>query len=398
MLQRPHYATKMVRDSYKLVKFDEFSTLMLKGFSAVSINTNPRPSIGFGLLAPKQIQVTNLSEQVESDLPKKKAKNNRTQYHNVVFNSTMKDSSNFDMKVNDELFRAKYKQMLYTCEEDFPERASLFEFFRKYTVSDNERKEIWRIRIGNSLRITREQYVSLKGRRKAGEVNKATNKLIVDDLNRTLPNYKEVPVGEQMYSAVQELLALWHLYRPDIGYVQGMSFLMVMLYYYYEDFQCFVLFSNLVLTKPLLFACYNFDMDLIMGYKGVFNRKIERKCPKVKATLDAFCINTETFILDWMFTIFTRSFSIQTARVFWDIFLLFGDYYLMRIAYAIFGLLKKELSNSKNMEDGLKFIRSRTGSLKLSELVAYTLREVKDPTEIRAIILSQVLKAKQAAQ
>lgn len=388
----------MVKDSYKLVKFDEFSTLMLKGFSFTRLGELPQLKVGFKLIAPKAPQSTNLSEQIEDEPVKKRTKNNRTQYHNVVFNSSMKDSSNFDMKINDELFRSKYSHMINTSEEDFPERASLFDFFKKFTVSDNERKRIWRVRIGNSLRITRELYASLKGRRKAGELGKATNKLIVDDLNRTLPNYKDFPVGEQMYAAVQELLGLWHLYRPEIGYVQGMSFLMVMLYYYFEEFECFTLFANLILTKPLLFACYNFDMDMIMGYKGIFNRKIERKCPKVKTMLDAFCINTETFILDWMFTIFTRSFSIQTARVFWDIFLLFGDYYLMRIAYSIFGLLKKELSNSKNMEDGLKFIRSRTGSLKLSELVAYTLREVKDPTEIRAIILSQVLKAKQSSQ
>lgn len=122
-----------------------------------------------------------------------------------------------------------------------------------------------------------------------------------------------------------------------------------------------------------------------MIYKRLFNRKIERKCPKVKQMLDAFMINTETFILDWMYTIYTRSFNTKVARVFWDIYLLFGDYYLIRVAYAIFALLKKELSDKANMEDGLRYIRSKTGTLKLSSLVKHTLREVKTVAEVNKI-------------
>lgn len=88
-------------------------------------------------------------------------------------------------------------------------------------------------------------------------------------------------------------------------------------------------------------------------------------------------INTETFILDWVFTIYTRTFSIKAARVLWDMFLVFGEYYLLRVAYAIFKLLRKDLVVKKNIEDGLKFIRSRTNTLKLSEIVKLSLRENK---------------------
>ena len=201
-------------------------------------------------------------------------------------------------------------------------------------------------------------------------------------MKRTLPNYKNYPIGEQMYLSIEALLQMFYIYRPDIGYIQGMSFLIVMLFYYYEEIECFVLFCNLILTKKLLHSCYTFDMKALDIYKSIFNDKINRKCPKVKKVLDEFGINTETFILDWLFTLYTRSFNVRLARVFWDIYLVFGDYYLIRIAYSIFSLLKKQLENKDNMEDGLKFIRSQTGSLKLDKIIKHTLRERKTHSDV----------------
>jgi len=52
----------------------------------------------------------------------------------------------------------------------------------------------------------------------------------------------------------------------------------------------------------------------------------------------------------------------------------------------VFVLLKKDLSNRENMEDGLKFIRSRTSNLKLSQLVKVALRENKPPAEVNKIL------------
>lgn len=125
----------------------------------------------------------------------------------------------------------------------------------------------------------------------------------------------------------------------------------------------------------------------------MFNDKIQRKCPNVDKMLKEFHISTEAFILDWMFTVYSRSFNLKLARVFWDIFLLFGEYYVIRVAYAIFATLKKELANKANMENGLKFIRAQTGQLKLSNLVKITLREAKTAQEIEKIYAD--IRAKQ---
>lgn len=127
-------------------------------------------------------------------------------------------------------------------------------------------------------------------------------------------------------------------------------------------------------------------------YKSLFNSKLTRKIPKVKEILDKYMIATDAFLIDWMFTVFSKCFSVNVTRVLWDIYFLFGDYYFIRIAYSIFGCLKNELQVGKNLEDGFRYIRSQASELKLSKILDYTLREVKTVPEIHTILQNQKKK------
>ena len=63
------------------------------------------------------------------------------------------DGKNFNMDINDDLYTKKYKQMISSYEDDFPERNDLFYFFTHFTISDKERIGLWKVRIGNALKI-----------------------------------------------------------------------------------------------------------------------------------------------------------------------------------------------------------------------------------------------------
>lgn len=117
--------------------------------------------------------------------------------------------------------------------------------------------------------------------------------------------------------------------------------------------------------------------------KKIFDEKLKSNCPTVLKSFDDLGVSTEVFILDWVFTAFTRAFSLKTARVFWDIWLVFGDYYLLRLAYSIFTLMRYELSEATNMKNGLHFIRQKTTGLQLTELLKIALREHKSPADFR---------------
>ena len=64
----------------------------------------------------------------------------------------------------------------------------------------------------------------------AGEVGREdTVALIGVDLNRTFPSLGIFQSGGPLYEPLREVLMAYACYRPDIGYMQGMSFLAAML-------------------------------------------------------------------------------------------------------------------------------------------------------------------------
>ena len=183
----------------------------------------------------------------------------------IIFSGSMNDINGelFDLAPNDERFFKEVNPLLLDENLAKSSRETILKFFKSSTISENLRKGLWKSMIGNSLGITSELYDILKHRLKEHGLKSSIEKLIVADLNRTLPQYQGCSSGLSMFEGVKTLLSLWHIYRPDVGYVQGMSYLMVMLYYYFEDYECFVYFANLILTKHIILQSYTFNMPFV---------------------------------------------------------------------------------------------------------------------------------------
>ena len=85
----------------------------------------------------------------------------------------------------------------------------------------------------------------------------ATVRLIDEDLNRTFVHLGYFSPGEPMYYKIKDILLAYAFYRPDLGYVQGMSFLAGMLALHIPDtYLCFQCLANL-LGSEHLYAFYS---------------------------------------------------------------------------------------------------------------------------------------------
>jgi len=62
------------------------------------------------------------------------------------------------------------------------------EFYRCYTLTDNERKELWKRKIGNKLEISRELYLGLLSRLGTEKFLSSVNRTITKDLMRDIPD------------------------------------------------------------------------------------------------------------------------------------------------------------------------------------------------------------------
>lgn len=282
-MDRVRLTFKILRDSAKHAKLSDISSshiLTHGAFCTLEVKTTKSSDLEVVIvnLSNKLKGIQILPDSIGSESSKKafftKAEwlashmYDKNEITDIVFGTATDVSCDkFDLPVNDELYLYKVKEVLrpQNEEENSSERETLMWFFKANTISDSERKKLWKTKIGNPLGITSEQFEILKYRLTRDGIKKSVDKLICDDLNRTLPDYREYEAGESMYENVKLLLSLWQVYRPDIGYVQGMSYLMVMLFYYFEGYECFTLFANLILTKDIMYRSFSFNLDYVVA-------------------------------------------------------------------------------------------------------------------------------------
>ena len=74
------------------------------------------------------------------------------------------------------------------------------------------------------------------------------------------------------------ILHAYACYRPDIGYVQGMSYIAAMVVYYMDEFSAFKCLAN-ILARRMSFDFYQLDNSLIDEYTETFNFFFELRLP-----------------------------------------------------------------------------------------------------------------------
>ena len=72
--------------------------------------------------------------------------------------------------------------------------------------------------------------------------------------------------------------------------------------------------------------------------------------------------------MDWFFTLYSKIFKPAVVRIFWDIGLIFGPHYTLRIGFSLFSLLREQMMSQK-MHDGYSFVRAETKELKVSQIL-----------------------------
>lgn len=300
----------------------------------------------------------------------------------------------FDLSISDQLLQETlgFKKLCrMTVMEAYQNRIKLAEFFTKHTMSDDLRKQFWRARIGNRLRISKPLFDSLVDRLETEGISRKAEKTIIDDLDRTFPVCNDMEEGKRMYQNMKLILSLFEvttvdkLYRPDIGYVQGMSYLLLMLYYYFDVFESFQCLANLIVGNRLMRDFYTFDMPKVTSYTKMFDKLLQNQSSKLLHYFKFHGINTMTFSIDWFYTLYTRAFDLNIARVMWDMFFLFGSQFLVRAGVSLMVILEDELT-SEYMNEGFNFVRLRTGKLKISDILECALKKGSDPNSFADVL------------
>ncbi|XP_018573966.1 TBC1 domain family member 14-like isoform X2 [Anoplophora glabripennis] len=211
------------------------------------------------------------------------------------------------------------------------------------------RGKVWRLAIGNELNVTSQLYeiclCRAQNRLNSPEPPKCDSNVdpessmdvIQLDISRTFPHLCIFQEGGPYSETLHSLLAAYVCYRPDVGYVQGMSYIAAILILNMEPFDAFICFANL-LNQPLHLSAFTLNQAQMQAYYDAYNEVFKFNLPKLYSHFEKSGLTPDLYLLDWIYTIFAKAMPLDIACRVWDIFLRDGFEFIFRTALGILHL------------------------------------------------------------
>uniref|UniRef100_A0A4W5N0F2 TBC1 domain family, member 12b n=1 Tax=Hucho hucho TaxID=62062 RepID=A0A4W5N0F2_9TELE len=223
----------------------------------------------------------------------------------------------------------------------------------------NVRGKVWSLAIGNELNITPELYDIFLSRAKerwrsfsetGSEADDGASladresslDLIKLDISRTFPPLFIFQKGGPYHDLLHSVLGAYTCYRPDVGYVQGMSFIAAVLILNLDEADAFIAFANL-LNKPCQLAFFRVDHDLMLKYFAAFEVFFEENLPRLFNHFQNSNLTPDLYLIDWIFTLYSKSLPLDVACRVWDVFCRDGEEFLFRTGLGILRLYEDVL-------------------------------------------------------
>jgi len=227
------------------------------------------------------------------------------------------------------------------------------------------RGRVWKLAIPNNLNITPHLYNICLDRAMSSSNNESLAAIRLD-VSRTFPTLCVFQEGGPLSDSLQGILAAYAVYRPDVGYVQGMSFVGAVLSLNMEPPDAFACFANL-LNHPCHRAAFTLDQKRMNTYYKVYSSALAHKLPKVFSHFTVAGLSPDLYLLDWLYTIYAKAMPLDVACRIWDVFLRDGDEFLFRTALGVLHLYQEELLKM-DFVHGAQFLTKLPENLQVESL------------------------------
>lgn len=174
------------------------------------------------------------------------------------------------------------------------------------------------------------------------------------DLLRTMPqNIHFSSENSKGIAQLREVLEAFCVHNPNIGYCQGMNFIVGMSLLFMDSEKAF---WCLVAVAEYYFPPNYFDASLIgaQADQSVLKDVLEIMLPDLHAHLDDVGVEMCSFTLNWFLAMFFEVVPFQTLQRIWDCFLLDGLTVLFQFSVALLKYHEKALLKRKDILAFLK--------------------------------------------
>ncbi|RWS02176.1 TBC1 domain family member 14-like protein [Dinothrombium tinctorium] len=207
------------------------------------------------------------------------------------------------------------------------------------------REKVWKLAIGNDLNLTHELYeicVS-RSREKVWTFLTSEGESVADviklDVSRTFPHLGLFQENGPYHETLSQLLGAYVCYRPDISYVQGMSFLAGMLLLNMEVSDAFICLANL-LNNQILMSFYRVDPTFMNAYYSTYQVFFRENLPLLYKHFADQQLTPDLYLMDWVYSLFSRSLPLDVSTHVWDLILRDGEEFIFRVALGILDMYK----------------------------------------------------------
>jgi len=218
-------------------------------------------------------------------------------------------------------------------------------------IPTSVRGAVWLKAIDNKLNITPELFRECVEKAKQVRKNSTSPddhsafRLIEVDLPRTLASTGLFQKGGPYYDQLMTVLETYATFRPEIGYVQGMSYLAAVLLLYNDTYSTFVCFANVINTH-FYSSLFKMEVKQILVHMRIYDLLFRYNLPELYTQFQQMTISAEQYLLDWFLTMFGKSLPVPIVSRVWDCYFLHGEIFLYRCALGILLAHRKYLRDS----------------------------------------------------
>ena len=231
---------------------------------------------------------------------------------------------------------------VYAAEDELTDE--MLGVWKEHGLSRPARLVLWPMAIKRRIRrkvqysdsVTREQYEQLKS------IASKTDGTVHLDMPRTFPDMEILSSDSPFTEECASLLHAFQVLRPDVGYVQGMSFVAASLLMHMPPFEGFLCFCE-IMDWSVIKGLYTVSITEIRRVFDILDQYIAINCPRLGARFRDLGFKPELFLLDWFLTLFTKPLSLANAAAVWDLMVLEGQKGLFRVATGILTALEPQL-------------------------------------------------------
>jgi len=237
------------------------------------------------------------------------------------------------------------------------------------------RGHLWTLVIANDLNITEELFEIFGGHAKSAREKKGTTlgredtvDLIPVDLPRTFPALSIFQENGPCHGQLRDVLEAYVCFRPDVGYVQGMSYMAAVFLLNLDPFSAFKCLTN-ILNRSMFLTFFRMNEVELARYFHAYEMALSQTYSKLYKHLKQFEFNHMTYLVDWVMTMYSKALPIDISSRIWDVYFGEGEYFIFRTAIGLLKYLGPKLEKAP-FDDIVKVLHHLPATMDEDELFA----------------------------